>query len=87
MTSVDRVLAKAVMELVISIEMTDDEEIDPDVSTAIVEPVGYLLNSVSGDVRQELIALFREVAAEEENPVRRAMADEFPEAIGLVAPE
>lgn len=83
----DRVLAKAVMELVISIEMTDDEEIDPDVSTAIIEPVGYLLNSVSGDVRQELISLFREVAAEEENPERRAMADEFSEAMGLVVSE
>ncbi|MEU8347096.1 hypothetical protein AB0C74_35810 [Spirillospora sp. NPDC048832] len=48
MTDTDRVLAKAVMELVISVELTDDEDIDPDVAAVIVEPVGYLLNNVSG---------------------------------------
>ncbi|MER6093400.1 hypothetical protein [Streptomyces bluensis] len=87
MTGVDRVLAKAVMELIISIELTDDEDIDPDIATTIVEPVGYLLNNVSSDVRQELIRLFREVAEEEEGPERRSMATEFPEAMGLVASE
>jgi hypothetical protein len=84
-TSVERVLAKAVMELIISIELTEDEEIDPDVATTIVEPVGFLLNGVPEDAREELVRLFREVAEDEENPERRAMADEFPEAIGLVA--
>jgi hypothetical protein len=83
-TSVERVLAKAVMELIISIELTEDEEIDPDVATTIVEPVGFLLNDVPEDARAELVRLFREVAEDEENPERRAMADEFPEAIGLV---
>ncbi|CAM5560229.1 hypothetical protein SAVIM338S_04626 [Streptomyces avidinii] len=84
MTSVEQVLAKAVMDLVISIEMTDDEEIDPDVSTAIVEPVGFLLNDVSPEVRQQLVRLFREAAESEDVPERHAMAVEFPEAIGLV---
>ncbi|MFE7413808.1 hypothetical protein [Streptomyces laurentii] len=86
MTSVDRVLAKAVMDLVISIEMTDDEDIDPDVSTAIVEPVGFLLNNVSDEIRQQLVRLFRELAEEEELPDRQSMALEFPEAMGLVEP-
>jgi hypothetical protein len=83
-TSVERVLAKAVMELIISIELTEDEEIDPDVATTIVEPVGFLLTDVPEDAREQLVRLFREVAQDEDNPERRAMADEFPEAIGLV---
>jgi hypothetical protein len=87
MSNADRVLARAVMELIISIELTDDEDIDPDVATTIVEPVGYLLNNVSDAVRQELVRLFREVAEEEENPERRPMALEFPEAMGLVEME
>jgi len=86
-TSVERVLAKAVMELIISIELTEDEEIDPDVATTIVEPVGFLLTDVPEDAREKLVRLFREVAQDEENPERRAMADEFPEAIGLVDEE
>ncbi|MEU3334595.1 hypothetical protein [Streptomyces sp. NPDC006668] len=84
MTSVERVLAKAVMELIISIELTEDEEIDPDVATTIVEPVGFLLTDVPEDAREQLVRLFREVAQDEDNPERRAMAEEFPEAIGLV---
>jgi hypothetical protein len=48
LVNTERVLAKAVMEPVISIELTDGEDIDPDVATAIVEPIGYLLNNVSG---------------------------------------
>ncbi|REF00467.1 hypothetical protein [Thermomonospora umbrina] len=75
------------MELIISIELSDDDDIDPDVATTITEPVGYLLNTVSEEVRQALIDLFREVATEEEVPDRRAMAMQFPEAIGLVVPE
>ncbi|MGN9783081.1 hypothetical protein ACTMTF_16735 [Nonomuraea sp. ZG12] len=87
MTDVDRVLAKAVMDLVISIELTDDEDIDPDVATTLTEPVGYLLNSLPEEDRQTLAALFREVAEEEQGAERRALAMDFPEAMGLVAPE
>ncbi|WP_327137647.1 hypothetical protein OG585_33455 [Streptomyces sp. NBC_01340] len=86
MTGVDRVLAKAVMELIISIELTDDDDIDPDVSTTIIEPVGYLLNNVPDNIRNDLVRLFREVAEGEEVPDRRAMAIDFPEAMGLVEP-
>jgi hypothetical protein len=81
---VEDVLAKAVLELVVSIELTDDDDIDPDVSTSIVEPVAHLLTDVSDDVRQELVRLFHAAARQEENPERRTIAEEFPEAIGLV---
>ncbi|MGW1558504.1 hypothetical protein ACWCQ1_18560 [Streptomyces sp. NPDC002144] len=49
-----------------------------------MEPVGFLLTDVPEDAREQLVRLFREVAQDEDNPERRAMAEEFPEAIGLV---
>jgi hypothetical protein len=85
-SSVEKLLARAVMDLMISIELTDDDDIDPDVATAITEPVGYLLNETPAEVREHLIGLFRDVAQEEQLPARRALAAEFPEALGLIGP-
>ena len=88
MTDLNRALAKAVMDLVISIELTDDEDIDPDVATKITEPVGGLLrdalDNASEKDRQAMIRLFREIATEEGVPERRELALEFPEAMCLV---
>ncbi|GAA4300834.1 hypothetical protein GCM10023086_16510 [Streptomyces venetus] len=88
MTALDRALAKAVMDLVISIELTDDEDIDPDVATQITEPVGGFLrealDNASEEDRQAVIGLFREIAAEEGIPERRELALQFPEAMCLV---
>jgi hypothetical protein len=47
MTNLERVLAKAFMGIVVSIDLTDDDDIDPDVATSLLEPVAALLQSMA----------------------------------------
>ncbi|MFJ8634511.1 hypothetical protein [Streptomyces sp. NPDC093568] len=83
-----RVLAKAAMDLLLLMELADDDIIDPDDAVKITEwASGDLragLDQASEEDRQELIGLFRDFAAAEEDPERRELALEFPEAMGLV---
>jgi hypothetical protein len=71
------------MHIVVSIDLTDDGDIDPDVATSLLEPVVALLQGVAEDDRRALIGLFAECAQDEENPDRRRVADGFPDALGL----
>jgi hypothetical protein len=89
MSDLTRVLARVVMDLLISIELADDDVIDPDDAVKLTEGASgdlrvWTENASEAD-RQELIRLFREIAAEQEVPERRELALRFPEAIGLVA--
>ncbi|MFF4395977.1 hypothetical protein [Streptomyces sp. NPDC001480] len=84
-STADRVLAKAFMRLMNSVELADDEDFDPDTAIKIMEAVsGYLAHVVPEEVRQDLVPLFREVAEGEDDPAHRELAADFPEAIGLV---
>jgi hypothetical protein len=85
-SATDRVLAKAFMRLMNSVELADDEGFDPDTAIRIMEAVsGYLAHVVPEEVRQNLVPLFREVAEDEDDPTHRELAADFPEAIGLVS--
>lgn len=83
MTDLEYVLGKALMEVIISIDLSDDEDIDPDVATSILEPTAHLLQRTSGEERRALIALLSECAEEETNPERRMTALDLPGALGL----
>jgi hypothetical protein len=83
MTNLERVLAKAFMDIVISIDLTDDGVIDPDVATSLLEPVAALLQGMAQDDRRALIDLFAECAQEVQDPDRRMVADDLPDALGL----
>lgn len=86
--SITRVLAEAVMDLVVVLELADEDVIDSDDAVRITEwATGDLragLDQASEVDRQELIGLFRDIAEAEEDPERRELALEFPEAMGLV---
>jgi hypothetical protein len=83
MTNLEHILAKAFMHLVVSIDLTDDDDIDPDVATSLLEPVAALLQDVAEDDRRALIDLFTECAQDEQDPDRRMTADDLPGALGL----
>jgi hypothetical protein len=82
-TDVERILARALMELVVSIDLSDDEDIDPDVATSILEPVAALLQSAPTEQRQDIVALFSECAQEESDTERRMTAMDLPDAFGI----
>lgn len=83
MTSLERILGKALMGVMISIDLSDDDEIDPDVAGKIVEPVVAYLRSVGEEDRNALANLFAECAQDERDPDRREAAIEFPGSLDL----
>ncbi|MEU2783036.1 MULTISPECIES: hypothetical protein [unclassified Streptomyces] len=82
------VLAKAVMDLLLAIELADDDVIDPDDAVKVTEWAAADLQAgmarASEEDRHQLIGHFRAIAASEEDPERRDLALEFPEAMGLM---
>ncbi|MEU1536228.1 hypothetical protein [Streptomyces fagopyri] len=89
--SVTRALAKAVMDVLNSIELADEDIIDDDDAVEITEWVSGNLNTALAKrpeaERQELIRMLREIADTEEDPERRELALQFPEALGLIPEE
>jgi hypothetical protein len=84
LTNLERVLGRAFMEIVISIDLSDDEDIDPDVATGLLEPVAALLQRTSGEDRRALVDLLTECAEEETVSERRMTAADLPGALGLI---
>ncbi|MFF4089878.1 hypothetical protein ACFYY9_23855 [Streptomyces nigra] len=86
--AVVRVLAEAVMNLLLAIELADDDVIDPDDAVKVGEwaAAGLQtgLDQASEEDRHALIDHFRAIAETEEDPERRDLALEFPEAMGLL---
>lgn len=86
MTNLEVLLARALMEVIVSIELTDDDDIDPDVANEITEPVGYMLKNSPLVSHAELIAAFRQAVelVVEESDVRTGMLIDFPRAMGII---
>ncbi|MFW6692169.1 hypothetical protein [Streptomyces sp. MAR4 CNX-425] len=87
MMDVNKVLVRAFVNVVASVELTDDDDIDPDVATDILEPAAALFRDLSEEGRREVASLILECAELEENPERRRVIMGFPEAIGLLGEE
>ncbi|MEE1810885.1 hypothetical protein [Streptomyces sp. BE133] len=81
---INRVLGRAFVSVVVSIDLTDDEYIDPDIATDILEPAVAYFRTLSEEGRQEVASLILECAELEENPERKRAILDLPEAIGLL---
>ena len=81
---VSKVLVRAFVSVVVSIDLTDDDDIDPDIATDILEPAAALFRDLSEEGRREVASLIHECAELEENPERKRSILELPEAIGLL---
>ncbi|MGW2744662.1 hypothetical protein [Streptomyces sp. NPDC001450] len=79
-------LAKAVVDLIISIELTVGEDLPHDVAAGITEPVKELLGGTSLEVRSDLGQLFRAVAEDEGILARRQAAFDLADTIGGISP-
>ncbi|MFH8768356.1 hypothetical protein [Streptomyces sp. NPDC017958] len=79
-------LAKAVVDLITSIELTVGEDLPHHVATGMTEPVKELLGSTSREVRGDLGRLFRVVAEDEGVPARREAAFDLADTISGTGP-
>jgi hypothetical protein len=52
MTDLERILAKTLMEVLIFADLSDDDDIDPDVATKLFEPVAAVLQNISAEDRR-----------------------------------
>jgi hypothetical protein len=76
-------LTTTLAQLITAIDVTDDEEVDPDLATKWFENVAYNFHQLSASDRHKLAILFREAASRETNPEFRAAMLEVPENLGL----
>jgi hypothetical protein len=76
-------LADVLANLMISIDMTDDDDVDPDICVPWFEDVTYKLGRLSVDDRHRLARLIRELAEREPDARRQAALLETPEHLGL----
>jgi hypothetical protein len=85
--SLEQTLVDALTSIIASIELTDDDDLDPDVATDITEPVAAMLQDMTADDRRRLAELSAHSAEAETNPERRELIEQFPEAYGLIEEE
>jgi hypothetical protein len=76
-------LATAMAQLITAIDMTSDEEVDPDVATTWFEDLADTLGRLPSADRLRLAGLFRAAAEQEARPDVRASMMELSEDFGL----
>jgi hypothetical protein len=82
--SVESLLTEALCGLVASIELADDDVIDPDIASTLTEPVAALLQSASRKDRDKIQELIIQASESEENPIRKEMIASIPAGFGLI---
>lgn len=80
----EQFLAKAFAALLVSIDLTDDDELDPDVAAALVEPVTAMARDLTPEDRAKLVSLIETAAQSETDPVRQRSMLALPEDLGLL---
>ncbi|MET8008223.1 hypothetical protein [Nonomuraea glycinis] len=85
MTPLERALAKALTEVVIRLDLSDDDAITPEATMEVLQPVIALLQDLPKQDRQALADLINKIAQQETDPDRQLTAWETPETLGLLA--
>ncbi|GAA3625697.1 hypothetical protein GCM10022419_134100 [Nonomuraea rosea] len=85
MTTLERTLAKALTEIVIWLDLSDDDAIRPEATMEVLEPVIALLQRLPGQDRQALADLISQFVHQETDPERQLTVIEAPETLGLLA--
>jgi hypothetical protein len=84
MTTLERTLAKALTEIVIRLDLSEDDAI-AEASMQLLVPVIALLQDLSEQDRQILAELINQFAQEETDAERHLTTWETPEILGLLA--
>jgi hypothetical protein len=73
-TVLERTLAKALTEIVIQLDLSDDDAITPEASMAVLNPVIALFQDLPMKDRRALVELINQCAHEETDPERHLTA-------------
>jgi hypothetical protein len=84
MTTLERILAKALTEIVIRLDLSDDDAIAPGAAMQVLAPVIALLHELPEKDRRALAELINECAQEETDPERHLTAWQAPETLDLL---
>jgi len=77
-------LLDALLSCIVSLELSDDDLLDPGAVTAIQEDVAFALGRLGDSDRALLVTLIEERAAVETDPARRELLDDLPDVLGLL---
>jgi hypothetical protein len=75
---------RALIDLAASIELSSDDEIEPQTATALLDDLASTLEELSDEEHDELIDLIEELAEETRDADRREVLLDLPDALGLV---
>ncbi|MFJ2953989.1 hypothetical protein [Streptomyces sp. NPDC087270] len=76
-------VVKAMAQMISAIDLTTDDEVDPDLATTWFEDVAAQFDGLETEDRSKLAQLFRQAAAEEAQPRFRNAMMSIPESFGL----
>lgn len=79
-------LVMALGRLVVAIEHSNAEDIDPSMASNLIEDVSFVLDELSTPDKTYLAALFQEIAKRESHPENREGLLLLPEALRLSIP-
>ncbi|MFI8370106.1 hypothetical protein [Streptomyces sp. NPDC085466] len=82
--SLTRALAEALVDVLWFIDGSEDAQMDQDDAVKVMEGVAHVVSTLPSDQRQELIELFGEMAAAENNPARRGFLEDVPGDFGPI---
>ncbi|SEL60398.1 hypothetical protein [Streptacidiphilus jiangxiensis] len=78
-------VVQALGQLLVSIENSSAEDMDPAMAGNLVEDVSFVLSELSGQERGDLTAIFGRIADSEPDPDNREALRRLPETLGLDA--
>lgn len=77
-------LVALAVELTWFFETCDDEDLNPDDAVRQMEWIAHVLGRQTGDDRELILTVVREMAASEQRPEVREFLETFPENMGLI---
>jgi hypothetical protein len=80
---VNRTLMRALIDLAVSIELTSDDDIEPETATTLIDELAASLEDLSEAERDELIDYIEELAAATRDRDRREVLQDLPDALAL----
>lgn len=74
---------RALIDLAASIELTSDDEIDPQTATSLLDDVATTLEDLTDDESDDLVDLIEELAEQTRDAERRDVLLDLPDTLGL----